>query len=81
MDRTDRNREKVETVKADTRDLVDEAKERTLATGERAKRAVAGGSMSPGEHVVSHAKELGHDVKANIDKGARETRDEIEREP
>jgi hypothetical protein len=77
----DRNRERVETVKEDTRDAIDEAKERTLATGERAKRTVAGGSMSPMENIGSHAKELGHDLKANMDKSARKTRDAIEREP
>lgn len=35
-------RDKVQTVKGDTHDLLDEAKERMKAGGERAKRAVEG---------------------------------------
>ena len=79
MERNDRN-ERIETVKADTHDAIDEAKQRTMATGERAKRTVAGDQMSVGDRVASHAKELGHEVKTNLDESARKTRDTVERE-
>jgi hypothetical protein len=77
----DRTNERIETVKADLHDAADETKERTLATGERAKRTVAGDEMPLGDNLVSHAKELGHEMKANSDKAARTSRDAVEREP
>ena len=64
----------VNSVKADTDDLIDEAKNRAQATGERAKRTVAGGSMSPVEQIGSHLKEAGHELKAGIDKDSRKLR-------
>jgi hypothetical protein len=72
--------DRIETLKADTHDVLDEAKERTQATGERVKRAVAGDAMPLGDKVASHVKEFGHDVKANVDQAKRESRT-IEREP
>ena len=49
-----RKRDKVETVKADTRDRLD--------------------------RMASHAKEMGHTVKADIDKSKRDVRDKAARE-
>ncbi len=76
MERNDSLRDTVETIKGDTHDALDEAKHRIEAGGEKAKRAVEGDSMPLGDRVVSHVKEMGHDVKADIDKSKREVRDE-----
>ena len=77
MERTDRD--KVETIKGDTHDMLDEAKERIKAGGERVKRAVEGDSMPLGERIGSHVKEMGHDMKADLDRGKRDVRDSAER--
>lgn len=77
MERTDRDR--VETIKGDTHDMFDEAKERLKAGGEKAKRAVEGDSMPLGERVGSHVKEMGHDLKADLDRGKRDVRHGAER--
>jgi hypothetical protein len=74
--RDDKVRDSVDTLKADTHDALDEAKERIAAGGEKAKRAVEGDSMPLGERIGSHAKELGHELKAESDKAKREMRDE-----
>jgi hypothetical protein len=71
----DAMRDKVEIVKSDTHDALDEAKERIEAGGEKVKRAVEGDTMPLGERVASHAKELGHEMKAEYDKSKRELRD------
>ena len=78
MDRRDETnaRDAVETIKGDTRDLLDEAKERVKAGAENVKRAVEGDSMPLGDRVVSHLKEAGHGLKADVDKAKREARDE-----
>ena len=68
--------DKLGTLKGDTHDLLDEAKHRIAAGGEKAKRAVEGDAMPLGDRVASHAKELGHDVKADFDKSKRDVRDE-----
>jgi hypothetical protein len=75
MERNDQTRDRVDTIKADTHDALDEAKERVKAGGEKVKRAVEGDSMPLGDRVASHVKEMGHDVKAEYDKTKRETRD------
>jgi hypothetical protein len=54
--------------------LLDETKNRAQALGERFKRTVAGGSMSPGEQIASHLKEAGSELKAGLDKAVRELR-------
>jgi hypothetical protein len=74
MERNDRDTAK--TIKADTQDALDEAKHRVKAGGEKLNRAVQGDDMPLGERVASHVKEAGHDLKADIDKAKRETRDE-----
>jgi hypothetical protein len=76
MERDDTLRDGVETLKGDTHDALDEGKERLAAGGEKVKRAVEGDSMPLGERVASHAKELGHEIKAEYDKSKRELRDE-----
>ena len=76
MERDDNVRRTVDTIKGDTRDALDEVKERVKAGGEKAKRAVEGDSMPLGDRLASHVKEMGHDVKADYDKSKREVRDE-----
>lgn len=72
----DRRDDRIETVKDDTRDAMDEAKERVKAGGEKLNRAVQGDAMPLGDRVASHVKEFGHDVRADADKAKRETRDQ-----
>jgi hypothetical protein len=74
MERTDKDT--LNTIKADTKDALDEAKHRVEAGGEKLNRAVQGDDMPLGERVASHVKEAGHSMKAGIDKASRETRDE-----
>jgi hypothetical protein len=74
MERT--QRDNVDTIKADTKDALDEAKNRVEAGAEKANRAVQGDQMPLGDRVTSHVKEAGHEMKAGIDKAKRETRDE-----
>jgi len=74
MERTDRDT--VNTLKADTKDALDEAKHRVKAGGEKLNRAVQGDDMPLGDRIASHVKEMGHDLKADTDKLSRETRDE-----
>ena len=73
MDDTNR---KAETLKSDTHDALDEAKHRVMAGGEKVKRAVEGDSMPLGDRVVSHLKEAGHGLKADVDKSKRDLRDQ-----
>jgi hypothetical protein len=69
-------RDKVDTIKGDTHDALDEMKERVKAGGEKVKRAVAGDEMPLGDRLASHVKEMGHDVKADYDKSKRDVRDQ-----
>jgi hypothetical protein len=69
-------RDRVETIKGDTHDALDEVKERVKAGGEKVKRAVEGDQMPLGERLASHVKEMGHDVKADYDKSKRDVRDQ-----
>jgi hypothetical protein len=73
------DRDRLETVKGDTKDMVDEAKHRVAADAEKAKRAVEGDDMPLGERVASHVKEAGHNVAADIDKAKRNVRDSEDR--
>ena len=70
MDRKD-----VDTVKGDTAGLLDEAKHRVQAGGEKVKRAVEGDSMPLGDRVASHVKEAGHNVAGDVDRAKRDVRD------
>ena len=80
MDRDTRDRDKVETLKNDTHDAVDELKERVEAGAERVNRTVRGGDMSVTERIGSHARELKHDIKGDVDRAKREMRDDAARE-
>jgi len=57
------------------KDRIDEAKHRSEAETERAKRDVAGQDMTASEKIKSVAKEGGHDVAADWDKTKRDVRD------
>jgi hypothetical protein len=70
----DTRRDKVDTIKGDTQDTLDEMKQRVEAGGEKMKRAVEGDSMPLGERIGSHVKEAGHDLKADVDKTKRDIR-------
>jgi len=76
MDRRDDTRNVVEAIKGDRHDTLDEATERVKAGGEKMKRAVEGDQMPLGDRIASHAKEFGHDLKADYDKSKRDVRDE-----
>ncbi len=75
MERNDRD-QTAHTIKADTQDTLDEAKHRVKAGGEKLNRAVQGDDMPLGDRVASHVKEAGHEMKADVDKAKRETRDQ-----
>ena len=64
------------TLKHDTKDAVDEAKNRAQAAGEKLKRGVAGDSMPLGDRIVSNVKEAMHGTKANVDAAKRDIRHE-----
>ena len=66
--------DKLNTLKHDTKDVVDEAKHRAQAAGEHVKRNVAGDSMPLGERVVSNVKETLHKTQADIDAAKRDVR-------
>jgi hypothetical protein len=68
------SKEKLNTLKHDTKDAVDEAKNRTQAAGEHVKRNVAGDSMPMGDRIASNVKETLHNTKADIDAAKRDVR-------
>ena len=59
------------------RDAVDEAKHRTVAGAERAKRESDPGTMTEGERLRSALNETRHNVEAEVDKGKRDVRNNI----
>jgi hypothetical protein len=59
----------------DAKDAVHEADHRVKAGTEHLKRDVLGGTMNPAEKAVSHVKEAGHNVAADVDKAKRDLRD------
>ena len=71
----DRRNDTLETLKGDTHDAVDEMKERVKAGGEKMKRGAEGDSMPLGDRVASHVKEMGHNVRAEVDSAKRDVRD------
>jgi hypothetical protein len=71
----DTDRKAVETLKGDTHDALDEAKQRVLAGSEKVKRAVEGDQMPLGDRIASHVKETAHEFKADVDKTKRDLRD------
>jgi hypothetical protein len=68
------SKEKLDTIKHDTKDLIDEAKQRAQAAGEKAKRAVAGKDMPLGDRIMSNVKETAHNTAADIDAAKRDIR-------
>ena len=68
------SKEKLKTLKHDTKDAVDEVKQRAQAGGEPLKRDVAGDSMPLGDRVVSNVKETLHKTQADIDSAKRDVR-------
>jgi hypothetical protein len=73
--------DKLNTLKHDAKDTVDEAKNRTQAAGERLKRDAAGDAMPLGERVVSNVKEALHDTKADYDAAKRDVRHDPATDP
>ena len=71
----ERRNDPVETLKGDTHDALDEAKERVKAGGEKLNRAAQGDDMPLGDRLASHVKEAGHNLKADVDKTKRDVRD------
>jgi hypothetical protein len=63
-----------DTIKHDTQDAADEAKNRAQAGAEHLKRDVAGESMPLGDRIVSNVKETLHDTKADVDSAKRDVR-------
>ena len=72
----DRKTDGLDTVKHDTADLADEAKERAKSLGEKANRAIQGDDMPLGDRIASHVKEARHDLKGDFDRSKREVRNE-----
>jgi hypothetical protein len=68
------SKEKLNTLKHDSKDAIDEAKNRTQATGEKLKRGVEGDSMPMGDRIVSNVKETLHNTAADIDAAKRDVR-------
>ena len=67
---------KVNTLRDDTHDTADEAKNRAQAAAEQAKRAVAGDSMNLGDKIKSNVNEALHKTKADFDAAKRDARHE-----
>ncbi len=66
----------ISTLRDDTIDAADEAKNRAQAAGEQAKRAVAGDSMNLVDTVKSNVNEALHKTKADFDAAKRDARHE-----
>jgi len=62
---------------SDLKDSISEIKHRVGAAGERAKRDVAGDTMTTREKAGSAVKEAGHRGAAAIDKTKRQLRDRL----
>lgn len=73
---TSDGKEKLDTLKHDTEDTLDEAKQRAQAAGEKVKRGLEGEAMPMGERIVSNVKETLHNAAADIDAAKREVRHE-----
>ena len=65
----------IEKTAKDVHDEVDEARHRTIAGAEHAKRDIAGDALTPGERLKSATNEAKHDVEAEIDHLKRDVRD------
>ena len=67
--------EKVDKVRKDVRDAVDEAGHRTAAAAERLDRETDPDTMTPVDRARSSINEAKHNVQADIDKAKRKVRD------
>jgi F0F1-type ATP synthase membrane subunit b/b' len=74
----DKAKEKLETLKNDTKDTLDEVKQRAQAGAEHLKRGAEGDSMPIGERIVSNVKEALHNTKGDIDAAKRDVRHDAE---
>jgi hypothetical protein len=70
----DTTQDNLNTLKRDTKDAVDEAKNRAQAAGERLKRDVSGDAMPLGDRIVSNVKETLHNTTADVDRAKRDMR-------
>jgi hypothetical protein len=68
--------DKINTIKADTKDTIDEVKQRAEAAAESLKRGVEGDSMPLGDRIASNVKETLHKTAADIDAAKRDVRHE-----
>jgi archaellum component FlaC len=68
------SKDKLNTLKHDTKDAADEVKNRAQAAGEHLKRDVSGSSMPLGDRIVSNVKETVHKTQAEIDAAKRDVR-------
>ena len=68
------SKDKLNTLKHDTKDAVDEATHRTQAAGEHLKRDVSGDAMPLGDRIASNVKETVHKTQADIDAAKRDVR-------
>ena len=59
----------------DTKDALREAGHRSAADGEKARRDALGNEMTPGEKMVSTAKEIKDRAQAEVDEAKRKVRD------
>jgi hypothetical protein len=66
--------DRVQTLREDTKDTVDELKNRAQAAGEHLSRDVQGDNMSLGDRLKSNVNEAVHNVKAEFDKAKRDVR-------
>ncbi len=63
---------------ADVKDGANEARHRSAADAERAKRDIAGDQLTPGEYADSVGKEAVNRTKAGIDQAKRNVRDAVD---
>jgi archaellum component FlaC len=68
------SKEKLDTLKHDTKDVASEVKHRAQAAGEHVKRSVEGDTMPMGDRIVSNVKETVHKTQADIDAAKRDVR-------
>jgi ElaB/YqjD/DUF883 family membrane-anchored ribosome-binding protein len=68
------NKEKIDTLKHDTKDTTSELKHRAEAAVERVRRELDGDAMPMGDRVVSNVKEAVHKTQADIDAAKRDVR-------
>lgn len=66
--------DKLNTLKHDTKDTLDEAKHRTQAASEKLRRGVEGDAMPMGDRIVSNVKETLHNTAADVDAAKRDVR-------